>query len=218
MATLPGWSFPGSPFHPGGQRVQQRLGVRERMEAAGGRRVLATSCPTSTAALRRAALPRAWHGRWRGPAVAVGCRRRAGLSLDPDEHTLRLAASRPLGAHLRDGGDIGVLGIDFAARRATAPTGWCARSAPRLRHRCRPVLQQLPEIHPGARLALRRGGRPCAGVVRRGRWLGAAERALVAGADTFFLHRQRARQRPRRAEPRRRRLLSRRPARLRSHR
>lgn len=185
MSSLPGWSFPGSPFHSGEQQVQQRLGVRERMEAA-GRRVVRNVMPEQHREFF-AMLPFLVLGTVDGEgrpwaSIAAGA---PGFLSTPDDKTLRVAAAAPLGASLRDGGDIGALGIDFASRR---------------RNRANGLVHDLGAT--GFDIAVMQSFGNCPkyiqardwtlideppGPVRRGRWLGAAERALIAGADTFFI-------------------------------
>ncbi len=185
MSPLPGWSFPGSPFHPGEQQVQARLGVRQRMEEA-GRHVLRNVMPEQHRAFF-AKLPFLVLGTVDGDghpwaSIAAGS---PGFLSTPDEKTLHVAAAPPLGAYLREGGDVGALGIDFASRR---------------RNRANGLVRGLGET--GFDIAVMQSFGNCPkyiqardwsavddapGPVRRGRWLGAAERALVAGADTFFI-------------------------------
>jgi uncharacterized protein len=185
MSSLPGWSFPGSPFHPGEQQVQARLGVRERMEAT-GRRVMRNVMPDQHREFF-ATLPFLVLGTVDGDgrpwaSVAVGA---PGFLSTPDERTLHVAAPPPLGAWLHEGGDIGALGIDFASRR---------------RNRVNGLVRGLGDD--GFDIAVVQSFGNCTkyiqardwhaveaapGPARRGRWLGAAERALIAGADTFFI-------------------------------
>jgi uncharacterized protein len=185
MAPLPGWSFPGSPFHPGEQQVQRRLGVRERMEAA-GRRVLRNVMPDQHRAFF-AELPFLVLGTVDGEgrpwaSIAAGA---PGFLSTPDERTLRVAAPPPLGAFLREGGDIGAIGIDFAARRRNRANGTVR--APGAAGFDIAVVQSFGNCPKYIQARDWSAQEQAPGAVRRGRWLGAAERALIAGADTFFI-------------------------------
>lgn len=111
---------------------------------------------------------------------------RAGLSLDPRRaHAARRRRSAPISARAA----ISARSASISPRAgATAPTGSCARSAPR----ASTLLASSPSAiarNTSSRAigASPRRTRLRPGAVRRGRWLGAAERALVAGADSFFI-------------------------------
>ncbi len=185
MAQLPGWSLPGSPFHQGEERVQRRLGVRDRM-ATVGRRVLRNFMPDQHREFF-AGLPFLMLGTVddRGqPALSVAAGAPGFLST-PDAETLHVAAPPPLGAQLREGGDIGILGIDFAARRRNRANGLIARlGAESFDIAVKQSFGNCPRyIQAREWMAV-----PAApGPLRRAPTLGAAEQALVAGADTFFI-------------------------------
>ena len=185
MPPLPGWSFPGSPFHPGEQQVQQRLGVRERMEAA-GRRTLRNVMPQQHrdffAMLSFLVIGTVDGDGQPWASIAAGA---PGFLSTPDERTLRVAAPPPLGATLREGGDIGAIGIDFASRRRNRANGLVRE--PQASGFDIAVIQSFGNCpkYIQARDWSAAPGEP--GPVRRGRWLGAAERELIAGADTFFI-------------------------------
>jgi len=185
MTQLPGWSLPGSPFHEGEQQVQQKLGVRDRMEAV-GRRVLRNFMPDQHREFFRG-LPFLVLGTVDGAgqpwvSIAAGA---PGFLATPDATTLRVGAPPPLAAHLSVGGDVGILGIDFAARRRNRANGLVARLGPEDFDIA--VVQSFGNCpkYIQAREWMAVPHRP--GVVARAATLGAAERALVAGADTFFI-------------------------------
>ncbi len=218
MPPLPGWSFPGSPFHPGEQQVQERLGVRERMEAA-GRHVLRNAMPQQHrdffAHLPFLVLGTVDDDGQPWASIAAGA---PGFLSTPDERTLRVAAPPPLGAFLRDGGDIGALGIDFATRRRNRANGLVRAPGPagfdiaviQSFGNCPKYIQARDwSVSRCRRAGARRGA---------ARALARRRRARARRRRRHFLHRQCARQRAGRAEPRRRRLPSRRPAGLRAHR
>jgi uncharacterized protein len=188
MAPLPGWSMPGSPFHPGEQQVQQRLGVREKMESV-GRRVLRNAMPDQhrdffaglpflvLGALDAEAQPWA--------SIVAGA---PGFLSTPDATTLRVVAPPPAGGQVRDGGDIGVIGIDFAARRRNRANGLVAG----LRQdgfdiAVKQSFGNCPKYIQARDWTLLDAAEHVPGRVVRGRWLGAAERALIVSADTFFI-------------------------------
>jgi predicted pyridoxine 5'-phosphate oxidase superfamily flavin-nucleotide-binding protein len=188
MSQLPGWSHETSPFHPGERQVQERLGVRERMEAA-GRRVMRNVMPDQHRSFF-AGLPFLVLGTVDGTgqpwaSVAAGA---PGFVTSPEPTRLRVGARPAQAAHLAEGGDVGALGIDFAARR---------------RNRANGLVKALSEA--GFDIAVKQSFGNCPryiqardwtrldadahapGRVLHGRWLGAAERALIATSDTFFI-------------------------------
>jgi predicted pyridoxine 5'-phosphate oxidase superfamily flavin-nucleotide-binding protein len=188
MSRLPGWSFPQSPFHPGEMLVQERLGVRERMEET-GRRVLRNLMPDQHRAFF-AGLPFLVLGTiddegqpW--ASVAAGA---PGFLSTPDATTLRVAAPAPLGAHLAEGRDIGAIGIDFAARRRNRANGLVqSLAAEGFDIRVMQSFGNCPKYIQARDWSLVERGDGAPGRVVKGRWLGAAERALIAAADTFFI-------------------------------
>lgn len=187
MTQLPGWSHPGSPFHPGEQQVQQRLGVRDKMEAV-GRRVLRNFMPDQHREFY-AGLPFLVLGTFDEEtqpwaSIAVGA---PGFLSTPDATTLRVAAPPPLGATLREGGDIGAVGIDFAARRRNRANGVVAAlGADRFDIAVKQSFGNCPKYIQARDWTLPQAQHRPGGVMR-GRALGAAEQALVAGADTCFI-------------------------------
>ena len=188
MAQLPGWSEPGSPFHPGEQQVQERLGMRERMEQT-GRRVLRNFMPDQhreffsllpflvLATIDGEGQPWA--------SIVTGA---PGFVSTPDATTLRIAAPPPAGAHLAPGADIGVLGIDFATRRRNRANGLAAATgAESFEIAVKQSFGNCPKYIQARDWSALAPGEHAPGRVLHGRWLGAAERALVAAADTFFI-------------------------------
>jgi uncharacterized protein len=188
MAQLPGWSQPGSPFHPGERQVQQRLGVRDKMEAV-GRRVLRDFMPDQHRDFY-AGLPFLVLGTLDDEAqpwasIAVGA---PGFLTTPDATTLRVAAAPPLGASLRVGGDIGVIGIDLAARRRNRANGLVAAlGADGFDIAIKQSFGNCPKYIQARDWTMLEAAQHAPGRVVHGRSLGAAERALIAGADTCFI-------------------------------
>lgn len=116
-----------SPFHPGEQQVQERLGVRDAMEHF-ARRVVRDHLPDQH---------RDFYGQL--PFVLIGSvdeqgkpwaslvARAPGFMSSPDAQTLDIAtrplAGDPLNETLKVGADIGLLGIEPAARRRNRLAG-----------------------------------------------------------------------------------------------
>jgi ferredoxin-NADP reductase/predicted pyridoxine 5'-phosphate oxidase superfamily flavin-nucleotide-binding protein len=124
---LPGWDRDGSPYHPGEQAVQARAGAREMAERA-GRKVIRSFMPHQhreffaqlsfviLGSLDDAGRP------WASILVS-----QPGFAQSPDPRWLAIAAkplpADPLGANLKKGGAIGVLGIQPETRRRNRMNG-----------------------------------------------------------------------------------------------
>ena len=117
----------GSPFHKGEQTIQERLGVRERLEEQ-GRRVIRDYLPTQHQEFY-AHLPFVLAGTidqtgqpW--ASLLVG---QPGFVSSPDPHTLTVNAhpifGDPLNENLVANADVGLLGIEFQSRRRNRLTG-----------------------------------------------------------------------------------------------
>jgi predicted pyridoxine 5'-phosphate oxidase superfamily flavin-nucleotide-binding protein len=188
MTQPPGWSHETSPFHPGERQVQEKMGVRERIEAV-GRRVTRNFMPDQHREFF-ALLPFIVLGTvdaagqpW--ASLATG---RPGFLSTPEPTLLRVGALPANAAHLAEGGDVAALGIDLGTRRRNRANGLVAAlrdtgfdiavkqsfgNCPRF-IQARDWTMLDPAAHePGRAL--------------HGRWLGAAERALIAASDTFFI-------------------------------
>lgn len=116
-----------SPFHPGEQALQARLGLSERMERS-GRRVIRDFMPDQHRALFEK-LPYLIAGsldaeRRPWASILVGA---PGFVRSPDAWTLAIAArpafGDPLADNLRDGADIALLGLELATRRRNRMNG-----------------------------------------------------------------------------------------------
>ncbi len=185
-------SCAGSPFHPGERAIQQRLGLRDKMEAV-GRRVLRDFMPDQHreffAALPFLVLGTVDDAGWPSASIVAGA---PGFASTPDATTLRIRARPPAGdaaaANLRPGRDVGIVGIDFATRR---------------RNRANGVVKSVDESGFDIRVMQSFGNCPKyiqardwraathdeqgALQIEEGQALGAAERAMIAAADTFFI-------------------------------
>ncbi len=129
-----GWSHAESPFHAGERQVQERLGLRDKMDAF-ARRVVHEHMPDQH---------RAFYGQL--PFVLIGSvddRGRPWASLlaqgpgfmtSPDPQTLRVASPPPFGdplhGNLKDGAPVGVLGIELETRRRNRLSGQFADVRP----------------------------------------------------------------------------------------
>ncbi len=122
-----GWPGEGSPFHPGERALQERIGLRARMEQV-GRRVVRDFMPDQHRELFEQ-LPclivgsldaegRPW------ASILAG---RPGFIRSPDPRRLTVAArpgfGDPLGAALRQGAPLGLLGIELHTRRRNRMNG-----------------------------------------------------------------------------------------------
>src|SRR6266446_3520204 len=179
----------GSPFHPGERAIQQRVGVRDKMEAV-GRRVLRNFMPDQHreffAGLPFLVLGTVDDAGWPSASIVTGP---PGFASTPDAATLRLRALPLAGdaaaANLRPGRDIGIVGIDFATRRrnrangtvTTVDDGGFEIRVTQSFGNCPKYIQARDWR---AATADERGPLQ----IEEGGALGAAERAMIAAADT----------------------------------
>lgn len=192
-APLPGWPGPGSPTHEGEAALQERAGVRARSEAA-GRRAVRDFMPDQHRAFF-AALPflivgsldeddRPW------ASILTG---RPGFMASPDPRTLTIRAAPvpgdPLGAALVEGAPLGLLGIQPETRRRNRMNGTVAAAADGVVEvRVGQSFGNCPQYIQAR--APQFADVPAAGagpVHRGGPELSDRARALVEGADTFFI-------------------------------
>jgi uncharacterized protein len=182
----------GSPFHQGERAVQERLGLRDKMDAV-GRRVLRNFMPDQHreffAALPFLVLGTVDGTGWPSASIVAGA---PGFVSTPDATTLRVRAWPSAGdaaaANLRPGAEVGIVGIDFAPRR---------------RNRANGVVKAIDEG--GFDIAVSQSFGNCPKYIQardwraatndeqgprqieEGRALGIAERSMIAAADTFFI-------------------------------
>ena len=182
----------GSSFHPGERAIQQRLGMRDKMDAVGSR-ALRDFMPDQHRAFF-AGLPFLVLGTvdpagWPLASIVTGA---PGFAWTPNATTLRVGALPPAGdpaiPNLEAGSDVGIVGIDFATRR---------------RNRANGVVQAVDGGGFDVRVTQSFGNCPkyiqardwqpvpdaerAAPRLVEGSAPGAAERTLVAAADTFFI-------------------------------
>lgn len=178
-----------SPFHAGEQRIQERLGVRDIEDWA--RKVVRSYLPEEHRAFYTAlpflvAAARDARGRPWATLLAGG----QGFVTSPDSRSLRIDAQPVPGDALEGalggGGDLGLLGIEFATRRRNRLNGRVARdgsgalvcSVDQSFGNCPQYVRErgwrrVEDESPGARLRSRR--------------LTPRQRAWIAGADTLFI-------------------------------
>ena len=188
-----GWPHPEPPFHRGEQAIQSRIGLRDRMEQAGRRsvrdympdqhRTFYAQIPFLVLGARDAA-GQPWASILTGPP---------GFAASPDPRTLRVAAlpdgGDPLHGAIAVGADVGLLGIELHTRRrnrvngavTAADAGGFTVQVAQSFGNC-PQYIQKREIGPDAAGT----GAPPSAAQHLDR-LDAAARALIAGADTFFI-------------------------------
>ena len=185
---------PPSPFHEGERLVQERAGVRDRMEKI-GRRAIHDHLPDQHREFY-AELPFALVGAvdGRGRPWASIVPGRAGFMTAPDDRTLDVAArplfGDPLNETLAEGAHVGVLGIQLHSRRRNRMVGRIASVRPdgftiAVTHafgNCPQYIQtRAVEVRPGI-------DRPeAARTVGRSDAIDAAARRIVERADTLFI-------------------------------
>jgi predicted pyridoxine 5'-phosphate oxidase superfamily flavin-nucleotide-binding protein len=191
MSHEPGWSTADSPFHLGEQRLQESMGVRERIESI-GRRVVRNFMPDEHRAFF-AELPFLVVGTLdeHGQPWASIINGEPGFVSAPDGTTLQVKArpqaNDPFARNLRVGADIGLLGIEFATRRRNRTNGLISKlgedgfdiAVKQSFGNCPKYIQArdlMPELEESSASGVAAGSR-----------LGAAERELIAQADTFFI-------------------------------
>ncbi len=197
-APPPGWDLDRSPFHPGELAMQSRAGVREKIDRQGRRAV--RRYVTEQQRTFFPLLPFAFVGTvdaagqpW--ASVMVGS---PGFLSAPDPQHLMVAArplfGDPLNETLREGAGISLLGIELPTRRRNRVNGIVsvldkdASGAKGFGIEVRQVIGICPQ-YIQAREATPTGDpmAPQPRPVHRGASLDIRARAIVAGADTFFL-------------------------------
>lgn len=191
MATQ-GWTRTESPFHKGELAVQARLGAQERMDKQ-GRRVIREYLPEQHRQFF-GQLPYVTVGvvdasGYLWASILVG---RPGFISAPDKHTLHIDAKPlfgdPLATTLAAGIDIGLLGIELHTRRrnringvvsATHTDGFTVQVGQSFGN-CPQYIQSrlfdLLDFDPATPKPIYQVGT-----------LSEPERAMIAGADTFFI-------------------------------
>lgn len=182
----------GSPFHAGERAIQQRVGIRDKMEAV-GRRALRNFMPDQHreffAGLPFLVLGVADDAGWPSASIVAGP---PGFASTPDATTLRVralpVAGDPVAANLRPGSDIGIVGIDFATRRRNRANGTVTTvDDGGFAVRVTQSFGNCPKYIQARDWRVAADDEQGALQVEEGRALGAVERAMIAAADTFFI-------------------------------
>jgi uncharacterized protein len=190
----PGWSRQESPFHAGEIAIQERVGVRTKMEAQ-GRRVIRDYL-TEQHREFFAQLPfliagtidaqgRPW------ASILVG---EPGFLSTPDECTLQ-ASSRPLFGNpiaqtLTEGSDIGLLGIQLSTRRRNRMNGTVAAITPEgFAVRVRQSFGNCPQYIQARTVELSKGAKQADTPlpIHTLKTFSKPEQDMIAAADTFFI-------------------------------
>ncbi|HYD65402.1 pyridoxamine 5'-phosphate oxidase family protein [Azospirillum sp.] len=187
----PGWSREESPFHAGERLLQERAGVRDRIERS-GRRGIREAMPDQHRELFTK-LPflivGALDGQdWPRASIVTG---HPGFVASPDPHTLVIGAhpvpGDPLHGRLTAGAEAGLLGIQLETRRRNRMNGRITVAdnggfTVRVGQSFGNCPQYIQAREPAAT-----GGTPQPVAVGEGALLSPAARALIAGSDTFFI-------------------------------
>jgi len=179
------WPYAASPFHPGERAIQNRLGVRERVED-GGRRLIRDVLPEEHREFY-ASLPFLVLGTVDAtgqPSVSLATGE-PGFATSPHAKVLRIA-KESWATTCQVGADVGVLGIDLATQR---------------RNRINGVISAIDRDN--VYIAVTQAYGNCPKYITRRQWsvgpatpeslasdgamLGSKERAVIAAADTFFI-------------------------------
>ena len=190
--AIPGWQKPESPFHPGEQAIQKRLGGREKMENF-GRRVIREFLPEQH---------RQFYGQlsyllvgtvdaegnpW--ASILVG---EPGFISTPSDRTLHIAAhplfGDPLGDNLAVGTDIGFLGIELHTRRRNRVNGVVsAMTADGFEVEVGQAFGNCPKYIQTRQFDLQAFNSTEPKPIHPITTLGETERAMITDADTFFI-------------------------------
>jgi uncharacterized protein len=187
----PGWTHTESPFHAGELAIQARFGAQERMDKQARRMVRDYLLEQHQQFFTQLsylivgtvdAVGNLW------ASVLVG---NPGFLSSPDQHTLRVTAhplvGDPLTASLAKGIDIGLLGIELHTRRRNRLNGTIST-----------IHADSFDVHVGqsfgncpqyiqARMFELVESDPTIPKVHQFTTFGAAERAIITAADTFFI-------------------------------
>jgi uncharacterized protein len=190
----PGWSHQASPFHVGEIAIQERVGVRTKMEAQ-GRRVIRDYL-TKQHREFFAQLPfliagtidaqgRPW------ASILVG---EPGFLSTPDERTLQVSSKPlfgdPIAQTLIEGSDIGLLGIQPSTRRRNRLNGIVGVIAPEgFAVHVRQSFGNCPQYIQARTVELREGAEKTATLspIHTLKTFSKPEQDMIAAADTFFI-------------------------------
>ena len=188
-----GWNREGSPFHPGEQQVQRRVGVRDQIERA-GRNMIRETMPDQHRELFEA-LPLLVVGSMdeQGQVWASLLGGEPGFVRSPTSHSLTVRAEPlrgdPLANQLRVGAPLGLLGIQLETRRRNRANGRVVLREPgsftvqieQSFGNCKQYIQAREPHFDGSRLL---GAPP---PVAEGAFLSERARHLLERTDTLFI-------------------------------
>ncbi|NEQ53771.1 MAG: flavin-nucleotide-binding protein [Leptolyngbya sp. SIO3F4] len=188
--AIPGWTRTASPFHEGELAIQARMGAQERMDKL-GRRMIREFMPEQHRQFF-AQLPYVIVGTvdaakrpW--ASILVG---QPGFLSSSDERTLHISAHHlmgdPLANTLTDGIDIGFLGIELHTRRRNRVNGVVTEvNADKFKVAVQQSFGNCPKYIQARQFELVNVTSTVS--VHEVTDLSTSERALITGADTFFI-------------------------------
>jgi uncharacterized protein len=188
----PGWTHTESPFHAGELAIQARFGAQERMDKQ-ARRMVRDYLPEqhqqffAQLSYLIVGTVDAVGNLW--ASILVG---EPGFLSSPDEHTLRVVAQPlvgdPLAITLAEGIDIGLLGIELHSRRRNRLNGTITTiHADSFDVHVGQSFGNCPQYIQARMFELVESDATIPKTVHQFTTLGAAERAIITAADTFFI-------------------------------
>jgi hypothetical protein len=184
------WPHAASPFHPGERAIQQRLGVRERVED-GGRRLIRDFFPDEHrdfyARLPFLVLGTVDSEGWPAASIVSG---KPGFVSSPHRKALRFSidfsSAMPALKALVSAADVGILGIDLTTRRRNRLNGVVSAI------RDDAIEIEIVQAYGNCPkyISVREWAEPPSGpapLVSESNALGSIEQAIIAAADTFFI-------------------------------
>lgn len=190
--AIPGWQKEESPFHPGEQAIQEKLGGRDRMETL-GRRMIRDFLPEQHRQFY-AQLPYLLVGTvdadgnpW--ASILVG---EPGFISSPSDRNLHIAAQPlfgdPLTKNLATGIDIGFLGIELHTRRRNRVNGVVsAITSGGFDIQVSQTFGNCPKYIQARQFDLQSFSPSETKPLHTLTTLGETEQATIASADTFFI-------------------------------
>jgi uncharacterized protein len=190
--AISGWTRTESPFHAGELALQARLGVQEKMDKQ-GRRIIREFLPEQHQQFF-AQLPYLIVGTvddlgqiW--ASILVG---KPGFISSPDERTLQVAAQPlvgdPLANTLKNGIDIGLLGIELHTRRRNRMNGIVTiANDDGFEVRVGQSFGNCPQYIQARMFELKEDDRTVAHTIHQIETLTEAEQSIIGVSDTFFI-------------------------------
>jgi hypothetical protein len=190
--AIPGWIRPESPFHQGELALQARIGIQKQMDKQ-GRRIIREFLPDQHrqffAQLSYVIVGTvdATGSPW--ASILVG---NPGFLSSPSDRTLQVAAKPlfgdPLAGNLTTGSDIGLLGIDLTTRRRNRLNGIVTTiDSKGFEIRVQQSFGNCPQYIQARQSELGELDSTRPKPIHPIKMLAAAEQAMIAAADTFFI-------------------------------